>query len=59
MVEVPLILVAGTDVSLMVMVLLTQLVMLQPFNHLTYMVWVPRPSAAVVIDKESPDPKPT
>ena len=52
-------LVAGTEVSLMVMVLLTQLVVLQPFIPLTYMVWVPTPSAAVVNDIESPDPKPT
>ena len=52
-------LVAGTDVSLMVKVMLAQAVALQPFNPLTYMVWVPRPSAAVVIDKESPAPKPT
>jgi hypothetical protein len=34
-VDVPLMLEAGTDVSLMVMVLLTQLVVLQPFKPLT------------------------
>ena len=59
MVEVPLILEAGSDVSLMVKVMLAHAVMLQPFKPLTYMVWVPRPSAAVVSDNESPDPKPT
>jgi hypothetical protein len=58
-VDVPLMLVAGTDVSLMVMVLLTQLVTLQPFKPLIYIVCVPTPKAAVVITKESPDPSPT
>jgi hypothetical protein len=59
MVLVPEILFAGTDVSLIVNVKLTQLVVLQPFKPLTNMVWVPTPSAAVVYDIESPDPKPT
>ena len=47
-VEVPLMLVAGTEVSLMVIVVLTQLLVLQPPTALTKIVCVPIPKAAVV-----------
>jgi hypothetical protein len=51
--------VGAIPVSLMVIVLDIHTVLLQPPIALRYRVCVPVPRAAVVKDKESPEPRPT